>query len=122
MTDIDKRLAEIRERVEAATPGPWQYRETVFGARSTTVMAGSTQVGYFSVGQAMPTDAKFIAHSRSDIPFLLAELDKRQAAIDAVHRPHFEKTFGYDICVGCSAQWPCPTVQAVHTALEGGGA
>ena len=60
MTD-QTRLAEIRARVEAATPGPW-----------TTKTLHTTLA-----------DATFIAASRQDIPYLLDLVDSLTAERDA---------------------------------------
>ena len=75
MTD-QTRLAEIRARVEAATPGPW-----------TTKTLHTTLV-----------DADFIAHSRADVPFLLnlvasltAERDALQAKVDAAVQECYDR-------------------------------
>ena len=61
MTDQTERLAEIRARVEAATPGPW-----------TTKTLHTTLA-----------DATFIAASRQDIPYLLDLVDSLTAERDA---------------------------------------
>ena len=57
-----KRIAEIRARVEAATPGPW-----------TTKTLHTTLA-----------DADFIAHSRTDLPFLLNLVASLTAERDAL--------------------------------------
>lgn len=70
------RLAEIRARAEAATPGPWEHEYDerdawrVFGnpAMLTTVLTPGIPPRY--------SDAAFIAHAREDIPFLLAEVER----------------------------------------------
>ena len=70
-----ERLAEIKTRAEAATEGPWDYREEVLGMPNTTVMAGGEQVGYVAVGHFLAHNAKFIAASRADVPSLVAALE-----------------------------------------------
>lgn len=113
------RLDDIKAREAAATEGPWFYRPLVLGAPSTTVMSGDRQVGYFSVGQAIPTDATFIAHARQDIPWLVERID----AVLALHTP-FEWSFGYGPVRSCrecmrlgaqesTSAYPCPTVRAL---------
>ena len=57
-----KRIAEIRARVEAATPGPW-----------TTKTLHTTLA-----------DADFIAHSRADVPYLLDLVASLTAERDAL--------------------------------------
>lgn len=63
MNDGDaENLAAIRARADAATPGPWddfQWDQ--------------------DTGGYLPADADFIAHARSDIPFLLARVGQLEA-------------------------------------------
>lgn len=104
MTDID--LAAIRARAEAATEGPWYWRNTMdvllLGARSKLVMGFRR----FGMNGAQPEfrnsdnlmepagkaniydypDAEFIAHAREDVPALLALVEQQQAALDAARR------------------------------------
>ena len=55
-----ERIAEIRERCDKASEGPWvECSLVVHGLR--------------------PCDAKFIAHSRQDVPDLLAEVERLRA-------------------------------------------
>jgi len=53
----EERLAEIKMRTEAATPGPWL------------------------VDASDSADALFMAHARQDIPDLLAEVERQQRQI-----------------------------------------
>ena len=99
MTD-QTRLAEIRARVEAATPGPWEFSE------SNLIVApepddsdwwgevASVTDSYFN----NTVDADFIAHSRADVPFLLnlvasltAERDALQAKVDAAVQECYDR-------------------------------
>lgn len=68
--------AAIRQRVEAATPGPWtthgtyvEYADGLFEVNST---------GRYGTWAA---DAAFIAAARTDIPVLLAEIDRLRERI-----------------------------------------
>ena len=72
MTDQTERLAQIRARVQAATPGPW-----------TTKTLHTTLA-----------DADFIAHSRQDIPDLLAELSRLRAVIEEARARIANRKFG----------------------------
>lgn len=72
--DADKRMAEIEERMNAATPGDWyayEWNETKkvywIATSNPAVFAAGEDKGYIIAGVK---NAKFIAHSRSDIPFL----------------------------------------------------
>lgn len=62
-----KRIKEIRERCDKATPGQWEsgYFQTV-----------STKTGHKLLNTHCDLDAIFIAHAREDIPELLEEIDR----------------------------------------------
>ena len=63
-------LDAIRQRVEAATPGPWAVSSPSSGHGVTV---GHRMILYATIELALP-DAEFIAHARSDIPALLDEI------------------------------------------------
>lgn len=77
-----KQLAEIKAREQAATPGSWQadyntpFSNNFVGIYEETegyiIKAEDEDEGY-STRQA---DADFIAHSRADIPALVAEVER----------------------------------------------
>ncbi|WP_182377871.1 hypothetical protein [Nocardioides sp. WS12] len=73
----------IRVRMEAATPGPWQSVEIAH----TNWIGFYEPAGFFRLYErrawATPADDDFVAAARSDIPALLAELDRLTAALDA---------------------------------------
>lgn len=87
-------LAAIRERVEAATDGPWEndgggeigqhytclppYR-TIVG---TEVSCSSYCYGGSTKGVERDADAEFIAHARTDVPRLVEALDAVVKALD----------------------------------------
>lgn len=87
---VAQRLAEIRERAEKATPGPWRsgipgnfcvYAPDGMAERSgpLALMRGTRE------DQA--SNRAFIAHARADIPYLLTQLAERErmlAEADAV--------------------------------------
>lgn len=68
------RIEEIRKRVDAATKGPW----TIEG--DLNIMAGdgysfnSFQCNEFLTHERNKANIKFAAHSRADVPWLLAML------------------------------------------------
>ena len=73
-----ERLTEIRQRIEAATDGPWERFDTPYYAEIHVL--GGKEAGFLPVAladKAYNTD--FIAHSREDIPYLLAEVDRLTA-------------------------------------------
>ena len=78
-TDNDtRRLAEIRARVDAASPGPWQMD----GVRVTASRASGAVTGDLVAG-----NAAFVAHARDDIPYLLdlvAALDREIAELQGL--------------------------------------
>ena len=89
------RLDEIRERVEAATPGPWFVDGPEFGGLWVTAyrdgesIAGGQPVHPSHKDQSFAVmaglgdeDAAFIAAAREDVPFLLAEIARLQALLD----------------------------------------
>ncbi|WP_331756710.1 hypothetical protein [Streptomyces decoyicus] len=86
------RLAEIREREQDATKGPWGTHYD--GQGTYTVQSGcrlSLATGFTSDGDIATLhgngqtflDATFIARARRDVPALLAELDRVRAERDA---------------------------------------
>jgi hypothetical protein len=68
-------LAAIRARVEAATPGPWRTHIYPMG-ESTIYGVGTCGAG--------PEDLAFIAAARTDVPDLLAEVERLRAELAAV--------------------------------------
>ena len=82
-----EQLAEIKARLAAATPGPWDTSphvpHAVFvaargedGSRRHIVAAGPTSIG-------TPEDAAFIAHAPEDIGAMLAEIERLQTSAKA---------------------------------------
>ncbi len=106
----DAELAEIRERTEAATPGPWFVR-FLDDDYAANLVAVSTVADSGNEGPRWPDfngrelvagtliqcpipyvgiedtkwdeNAKFIAHSRTDIPRLLDEIRRLQLLIES---------------------------------------
>lgn len=71
-------VAAIRARAEAATSGPWKHNgvngvHTLIGACVATTQIHEDQRRW--------EDAAFIAHARTDIPALLAEVARLRAGI-----------------------------------------
>lgn len=85
---VTDRLEEIRQRAEAATPGPWRaYGNTVEQEKTGwhqvvgTELTGLPYMTYERL-TTKNEDATFIAHAREDIPYLLAEVERLRAALD----------------------------------------
>jgi len=66
-----ERLAEIRARLAAATPGPWHVGPIVKGGGILFVMD--------SVGKKVARDSQFVANASADIAVLLTEVERLQA-------------------------------------------
>ena len=74
-----ERLAEIRARAEAATVGPWW---TTRNLRPATIFSGEgSDDNNVVAGDAEPADATFIAAARTDVPELVAEVERLQARV-----------------------------------------
>jgi hypothetical protein len=81
-TDLDA----IRARVDVATAGPWNVDNTldeldIFGEVRWFEdhghrVYGAPWIARLSDGHATQADAKFIAHARTDVPFLLDLVDE----------------------------------------------
>lgn len=68
-----KYLAEIKAREQAAMPGPWEYE--CFGRyedHDECILKTGTDECEISAKE----DAEFIAHARTDIPVLIAEVER----------------------------------------------
>ncbi|MEU5772622.1 hypothetical protein ABZ819_04870 [Streptomyces venezuelae] len=81
-----QREAEIRERAEATTPGPW-CTDAWEIYQGTEYQPGLSQwIGETCRGTSTPeqdrADAAFVAHAREDVPALLAELAAVRAERD----------------------------------------
>jgi len=70
LTDVE--LAEIEARANAATPGPWELCQSE--THCHVVYPDDTHVGGVDGEHWWPADAEFVAHARTDIPRLLAEV------------------------------------------------
>ena len=81
MTD---RLKEIRDRLEKATPGPWEPHglHVALVSEKKPICLISDWVGF---DKAL-NNIDFIANSPSDIQFLLDEVDAYKKGAEALHR------------------------------------
>jgi len=129
MTD-QERIAQIKARERAATPGPWGYeksegdcgltgkcpRDLIFcdekcpGCEHWEIYKGAWPTGIDTVESGENTfftdsDASFIAHAREDIPWLLAEVERLTAALEAAERraeAAINTIFQYSGCCECA--------------------
>ena len=97
-------LEAVRSRVEAASVGPWkegrhdlQSYDGVSGEPFTNVYGAEVErmhLGHarpFTIARALhdennKSDAEFIAHARTDIPILIAEVERQAAEIERLGR------------------------------------
>jgi hypothetical protein len=116
VTEIN--LEEIRARADDATWGPWvtgdQYREgglhpweVVISQKFPIVELWDTTSGW--------ADAKFIAHARTDVPALLAEVDRLRNLVARVK----ELTVSTD-GDPCEHDAEIPIGEIVRVLAEGG--
>jgi hypothetical protein len=77
------RTEEIRQREQAATKGPWEAHtreEWGYGTQAWIVpLSGGPSPGCHASDQHI-RDNEFIAHAREDIPYLLALVERLEAA------------------------------------------
>lgn len=74
------KLEEIRQRADAATEGPWRI-----GKQSPNGLNNIGTIGGLLIAQTTnEDDAKYIAHARQDIPWLISEIDRLNSGIDSV--------------------------------------
>ena len=100
------RLARIEARAKSATDGPWEAHEEDGGVLPEWAvwMPDAGHDGAMVVGKA---DAEFIAHARTDVPDLLAEVKRLRAGIgeaasDLHVLAHTTACTG-SMCDGCQA-------------------
>ena len=133
MTDPRETLARIRAQADAATEGPWEAEYS--GEQGNCVLPPEYQSTREAVAVtrllSAQADAEFIAHARTDVPALLDALEKVLRLHPRVVVLHADPEFGRmeddAICGACivnhePADWPCPTVEAITTALNGDAA
>ncbi len=126
-------LDAIRERCEKATPGPWKWDRLNFILSEEGMMVAEVRGwGHLTSIKKLPENEAFrqqenngllIAHARTDIPLLLAEID-RLTADRAVLKNELRKQ-GCLTCCGCETEpvgWNIKDCHAwVWRGLEGRG-
>jgi hypothetical protein len=78
------RLDDIKARVAAATPGPWEVIDLI-GSRPAAASVWTDEDGDHDVclsEETSPADAAFIAHARTDIPDLLRVVEAAMAVVE----------------------------------------
>lgn len=88
----ERELAEIRARLEEATPGPWVRRDPFYGdgivdGRNDDVLSNILRAEAAcdeATVKCRDADMLLLVHSRSDIEKLLAEVERLRARLVAV--------------------------------------
>lgn len=79
-----EQLAAIEARANAATPGPWQEHSD-YGKDFYAYLGGSYLRGVgtltFGDGEEAEADRAFVLNARTDIPALLAEIERLRARV-----------------------------------------
>ena len=77
------RLAEIRQRLEAATPRPWRLAIACDEHGEDESLA-VVRAGYADIATATNANAAFIANAPDDIADLLAEVERLTGVVEAL--------------------------------------
>ena len=121
MNDPREALARIRAQADAATEGPWELLGDGEYVSGPGILVAPDDGGVTSA------DAEFIAAARTTVPALLDALEKVLAlhprVVVMAADPEFGQMEDDAICGACivdyeAADWPCPNVRAITTALE----
>ena len=132
MSDIPSLLQPLKDRLAAATPGPWHARTVTSGrfegveARVVDLRGAHILLGPADgqAGQARESDATFIASAPTDQAKLIAAIE----AVVGLHKPVAGHNPACECgipagagasCEECQDAWPCPTVAALTQALGG---
>lgn len=93
-------LKEIEDRANAASPGPWLYSARRHEVDTAQIGLDGLVYDYKLIGSVEPElylmsdeDGQFIAHSRQDIPALIAEIRRLQALLDERNQPKLDLHF-----------------------------
>lgn len=97
-------LDAIKARIDAAAPGPW-YTD---GYDNVVTEQGDL----LSDTPDAELTAQFIAHSREDVPALVAEVERRRWQARMVRQLHQQSALvTRPYCAGCGDAWPCMTIR-----------
>jgi hypothetical protein len=85
----DEEYHQIRQRCQAATPGPWascsEDEECALGGELFFLRPAENPGEEPRLSFATDADFEFIAHARKDIPLLLAEIARLRAERQQAH-------------------------------------
>ena len=87
MTDplTDAYLDAIEQRANAATKGPWEMYRPHHASGFHSVIGGAGGTDNLA-DDVLEADAEFVAHARSDVPALVAEVRRLRAMEQRVRR------------------------------------
>jgi hypothetical protein len=80
----EEELTKIEERANEASSAPWRHQTAAADDAPDDFGAVKSGDGYLIVTDAPDADCSFIAHSRVDVPNLLAEVRRLRHALTAV--------------------------------------
>lgn len=87
MSDTELDLDAIQGREERATHGPWtiEYSERNHQSPAVLWMGRGEQLAtdIYEIDELIEDNAEFIAHARTDVPALIAEIRRLRWALDA---------------------------------------
>ena len=106
-----KKLEEIRARAEKATEGPWEVEGPSMPGPDDS-LAVTTDGGVVAYVQPTVDDAEFIAHSRTDVPKLVAALE----AVEAIAKHVSQQAV--DIYSNARGMQPDQRIAAASYAVE----
>lgn len=88
MTDHAARLASIEARLDAATPGPWEFDETTSIIDAGEVSVAHVHITHDDSGSA---NADLIAHAPADLRYLLDRVRELEKTVDALELRHMDR-------------------------------
>ncbi len=123
----EQELAEILERAEKATPGPWTAYSSAWMVGSECGLIADTNEYGDSETKASAPNCAFIAYARDDVPALVAEVKRLRAELEQKHKKcPYVVSFAADpdegalhTCGKCGAElqivrpgkWQCPNCE-----------
>ncbi len=103
----NEELQAIKQRVDAATPGPWTAKARASDGYVDSFLGvevegpPDAQRGQFSRME----DADFIAHARDDVPALVAEVEQLRAEVDQLQSKLAYKDLDFRIIFAAEAMY-----------------
>lgn len=77
-------IEQIKARVQMARPGPWVFREGT--SVKGSIVGNGWHVDLISDDYEAWASVDFIAHSRTDIPALIEEIERLKASLDQANK------------------------------------